>query len=124
MSLEIQNLPPEFVNYVENFWQEYGRLSKLIANNNNIKLYFKLEDVLNYHLENITPDDLAENLKDIVNKCSQLLKKVPDAERYRLQLESLETEYQSFMESCGVDLDDRTYDEDFYAFIHGIDDNN
>jgi len=123
MLFEMQHLPPEFIVYVENYWQEYRQLSKLIAKNNHASLYFKLDNLLNYHIENNSIVDLDENLNDLIYKCSQLLKKVTDTEKYVSQLETLESKYHAFVESYGVDFNDRTYDEEFYAFIHGINNN-
>jgi hypothetical protein len=119
MLFEMQNLPQEFIVYVENYWKEYRKMSKLINKHNKSKVSDELDNMLNYYVEN-APENLEETLNNIVNKCSQLLKKASEADEYVTNLELLESEYQAFMESYGVDLDNRTYDEEFYAFIHGI----
>ena len=121
----MQHLPPEFIVYVENYWQEYRHLSKLIAKHHPIDVYSRLDDLLKHHIENIAPINVEEDLKHIINECSQLLKEV-NTRKYKLlleTLETLETEYFAFVESYGVDFNDRTYDEEFYAFIHGINNN-
>jgi hypothetical protein len=120
MLFEMQNLPQEFIIYVENYWQEHRYISKLIKKNNKVQLSFNLDNMLNYYIEEDTTENLEEKLNDIIHKCSQLLKKAIGTDECISYLESLESEYQLFMESYGVDLDNRTYDEEFYAFIHGI----
>ena len=124
MPFDMFCLPPEFYTYVENHLQESKRLSKLMARNEREvhKLDIKLENLLNAVNENLNNDDLVTKLNFVINECNKLLEKAEHTnnDEHREKLDFMEDQYHKFMESYGIDLDNRTYDEDFYAFIHGI----
>ena len=124
MTFDMYSLPSEFYMYVASHIQEYKRLSNLIARNERaiLRLDIKLENLLTSVYVNQTNTDLVTKLNSIINECNELLEKAENAnnDEHREKLDIMEKNYHIFMESYGIDMDDRTYDEDFYAFIHGI----
>lgn len=126
---KVSDIPSDIQVYVKAYYSvlsnKNNQLEKMM--NVNQKLQYDIVDTyeqnkkiynfINFH-DNKDLNEFADALKNLYDKTDKLSSMNTTISYIKKDIEEMGTSFGLYMESHGFDMDDRSYDEEVYSFIH------